>query len=177
VTRRIRQAEVTDGRRASRGGCALRSLAPVIAPAGPGATPSPTDLPVVPCVGAIVHDATGRLLLIRRGHEPGRGLWSVPGGRVEPGETLSAAVEREVREETGRRVRADAPVGTVLLRGPGVIFDVTDIRCTLDPAEQEPTPGDDADEVVFADAATLATLRCTDGLLDTLRGWGVAVPE
>jgi 8-oxo-dGTP diphosphatase len=148
----------------------------VVPPTGPGEPPSPTDLPVVPCVGAIVHDAAGRLLLIRRGHEPGRGLWSVPGGRVEPGETPAAAVEREVREETGLVVRAGAPVGAVRLPGPGVVFDVTDIRCTLDPAEQVPTPGDDADEVVFADAATLAGLQCTDGLLDTLRGWGVALP-
>jgi ADP-ribose pyrophosphatase YjhB (NUDIX family) len=132
---------------------------------------------VVPCVGAVVHDAAGRLLLIRRGHEPGRGLWSVPGGRVEAGESLRAAVEREVREETGLSVRAVATVGTVRLPGPGVVFAVTDFRCTLDPGGQVPTPGDDADAVVFADAAVLATLRCTDGLLDTLRGWGVAVPE
>lgn len=145
----------------------------MVAPAGPG---EPAALPVVPCVGAIVHDAAGRLLLIRRGHEPGRGLWSVPGGRVEPGESLAAAVEREVREETGLAVRAGAPVGSVRLPGPGVVFDVTDLRCTLDPPEQEPTPGDDADAVVFADAVTLAGLSCTDGLLDTLRGWGVAVP-
>jgi 8-oxo-dGTP diphosphatase len=130
----------------------------------------------VPCVGAIVHDAAGRLLLIRRAHEPGRGLWSAPGGRVEPGETLAAAVEREVREETGLSVHAGPPVGTVRLPGPGVVFDVTDLRCTLEPAEQQPTPGDDADAVLFADAGTLAELQCTDGLLDTLRGWGVAVP-
>jgi ADP-ribose pyrophosphatase YjhB (NUDIX family) len=148
----------------------------VVAPAGPGEPPSSADLPVVPCVGAIVHDAAGRLLLIRRGHEPGRGLWSVPGGRVEPGETPAAAVEREVREETGLVVRAGAPVGSVRLPGPGVVFDVTDFACTLDPPEQEAAPGDDADAVVFADAATLAGLQCTDGLLDTLRGWGVVVP-
>lgn len=145
-------------------------------PVGPDESRPEADLPVVACVGAVVHDAAGRLLLIRRGHEPGRGLWSVPGGRVEPGETLAAAVEREVREETALSVRAGSPVGRVRLPGPGVVFDVTDLRCTLDPAEQEPTPGDDADAVIFADAATLADLRCTDGLLDTLRGWGVAVP-
>jgi 8-oxo-dGTP diphosphatase len=148
----------------------------VVTAADAGPPPSRADLPAVPCVGAIVHDAAGRLLLIRRGHAPGRGLWSVPGGRVEPGETLVEAVEREVREETGLAVRAGAPVGRIRLPGPGVVYDVTDIRCTLDPADQEPTPGDDADAVVFADAVTLAGLRCTDGLLDTLRGWGVAVP-
>ena len=41
------------------------------------------------------------LLLIRRGHGPAAGEWSVPGGRVEPGEPLSVAVLRELKEETG----------------------------------------------------------------------------
>jgi 8-oxo-dGTP diphosphatase len=130
-------------------------------------------LPVVPCVGAVVHDASGRLLLIRRGRAPSRGLWSVPGGRVEPGETDEQAIEREVREETGLTVRAGEPVGRVTIPAAEVVFDVVDIRCTLlDPAEQ-PVAGDDADAVLFADAATLQTLDCTPNLLATLRGWGV----
>ena len=57
--------------------------------------------PLVPCVGALAYDAEGRLLLIRRRNEPGRGLWSVPGGRVEPGESDAEAVVREMAEETG----------------------------------------------------------------------------
>jgi 8-oxo-dGTP diphosphatase len=52
------------------------------------------------CVGAVAID-DGSLLLIRRGNEPGRGTWSVPGGRMEPGETIQEAVVRELREETG----------------------------------------------------------------------------
>jgi 8-oxo-dGTP diphosphatase len=39
----------------------------------------------VRCVGGLAYDEKGRLLLIQRAHDPGRGLWSVPGGRVEPG--------------------------------------------------------------------------------------------
>ena len=57
--------------------------------------------PVIPCVGAIVADGEGRLLMIKRGHEPGAGLWSIPGGRIEPGETDTEAVARELTEETG----------------------------------------------------------------------------
>ena len=66
----------------------------------------------VPCVGALVHDDDGRLLVVRRGREPGRGLWSVPGGRVEPGESVGVAVEREVLEETGLHVTVGIRVGT-----------------------------------------------------------------
>ena len=55
----------------------------------------------VQCVGAVITDESGRMLMILRGHEPGKGLWSIPGGRIEPGESDEQAVVREVREETG----------------------------------------------------------------------------
>ncbi|MBB3086077.1 NUDIX hydrolase [Geodermatophilus sabuli] len=139
-------------------------------PPDPAARPT---TPVVACVGAVVHDPRGRLLLIRRGHEPGRGLWSVPGGRVEPGESLEAAVQREVLEETGLRVRAGAPVGRIEVPGPGVVYDVVDLACTLLDPDAVPVAGDDADAVAFVTAADLERLACTPRLLETLRGWGV----
>jgi 8-oxo-dGTP diphosphatase len=129
---------------------------------------------LVPCVGAVVSDASGRLLLVRRGRQPSRGLWSVPGGRVEPGESGPEAARREVLEETGLDVHVGEPVGSVRIpAGDGAVYDVTDYRCTLADAAQRPTAGDDADEVLFADAATLATLPCTPLLLETLRSWDV----
>jgi 8-oxo-dGTP diphosphatase len=128
----------------------------------------------VPCVGAVVLDGDGRLLLVRRGREPSRGLWSLPGGRVEAGETGADAVVREVFEETGLRVRAGEPVGEVRIpAGVGVVYAVTDYRCTLDGPGERPRAGDDADDVLFADAAALERLPCTPLLLETLRGWGV----
>src|SRR4051812_45185259 len=57
--------------------------------------------PVVACVGAVVTDGHGRLLVVRRANDPSAGLWSVPGGKVEPGEDDAAAVVREAYEETG----------------------------------------------------------------------------
>ncbi len=53
--------------------------------------------------GVVIHD--GRALLIRRGTEPLKGEWSIPGGMLEVGETLAAGVERELLEETGLTVR------------------------------------------------------------------------
>jgi len=52
-------------------------------------------------VGAVVRDDDGRVVLVKRGHAPLAGEWSLPGGTVEVGETLEAAVVREIREETG----------------------------------------------------------------------------
>jgi len=142
-------------------------------PAGDGPrTPAVPALPVQACVGAVVLDDAGRLLLVRRRNAPGRGLWSVPGGRVEPGESLAEAVEREVHEETGLVVRAGEPVGRITIPGNGVVYDVVDLVCTLSGAPTEPVPGDDADAVTFADAADLDRLACTPGLVATLRGWG-----
>ena len=61
-------------------------------------------------VGAVVLDRSGRVLLAKRAHEPLKGEWSLPGGAVEVGEALEAAVVREVLDETGVRVQVDSVV-------------------------------------------------------------------
>jgi ADP-ribose pyrophosphatase YjhB (NUDIX family) len=55
----------------------------------------------IPCVGAVVFDDTNRLLLVKRANPPAQGMWSLPGGRLESGETAEQGVVREVCEETG----------------------------------------------------------------------------
>jgi 8-oxo-dGTP diphosphatase len=120
----------------------------------------------VPCVGGLLYDDAGRLLVIQRGHEPGRGLWSVPGGRVEPGEDDAAALIREMREETGLDVAPGPLVGRVQ-RGP---FAIADYRCSVIGGSLR--PGDDALDARFVDRPMLEALPLVDGLLVTLGEWG-----
>lgn len=128
---------------------------------------------VIPCVGAVVHDPEGRLLLIRRGQEPGRGRWSLPGGRVEPGETDHQAVCREVQEETGLVVRPVRLVGRVRIPAPsGDSYAIADYACEL-AGPSALTPGTDADDARWVTATDYAELTMVEGLTETLRRWDV----
>jgi 8-oxo-dGTP diphosphatase len=120
---------------------------------------------LVPCVGALAYDAAGRLLLVQRANEPGRGLWSLPGGRVEPGEDDAAALVREMAEETGLVVEPDGLVGRVR-RGR---YEIADYRCRV--ISGTLVAGDDALDARWCDAGTLQQLPLVPQLLDTLREW------
>jgi len=127
---------------------------------------------VIPCVGAVIKDAEGRLLLIKRGHAPGAGLWSLPGGRIEPGETDVEALVREMREETGLLVDVGALIGAVKRSaGDGSVFDIRDYAATVIGGTLQ--AGDDAAEARWVATAELGALPITDGLLEILAGWGV----
>lgn len=125
---------------------------------------------VVACVGALVYDDLARLLLIRRGQEPGLGLWSLPGGRVQSGEPLADAMVREVLEETGLLVSPGAVVGTVERDGPGgVVYAITDFAAR--PLSGTLQAGDDADDARFVFADELDDLPLSPSLYETLRDW------
>ena len=76
-------------------------------------TPLENDYPHQPCVavGAVVFN-NDKVLLVRRGQPPAMDYWAIPGGKVKLGETLQAAAEREILEETGLQIRARDPVYT-----------------------------------------------------------------
>ncbi|HWS44455.1 MAG TPA: NUDIX domain-containing protein [Acidimicrobiia bacterium] len=128
-----------------------------------------------PAVGAIVVE-DGALLLVRRARPPGAGLWSVPGGRVEAGERLQAAVVREVREETGIAVRVDDLAGFAERIGADHHFVILDFFAQAVPTGQTPRAGDDAREAAWVPLADVADLDLVDGLLDFLRRVGSVAP-
>ena len=112
------------------------------------------------------------LLLVRRGHAPSRGRWSLPGGRVEPGETAEHALVRELAEETGLVVEAGEFVGEVMRRGPdGTVYRIRDFLVTVIGGTE--VPGDDAADVAWVALPELAGYRLSAGLLEALRSWGV----
>jgi 8-oxo-dGTP diphosphatase len=127
------------------------------------------------CVGAVVFDDAGRVLLVRRTNEPGRGRWSVPGGRVEAGETDHHAVIREVTEETGLEVEITRRVGGVQRCAPGgAVFDIHDYLCRATGGTLR--AGDDADDARWCDRETLASLPIVDGLVEALTDWDCLPP-
>jgi 8-oxo-dGTP diphosphatase len=140
----------------------------------------------IPCVGAVIRDEAGRMLMILRGHEPAKGLWSIPGGRIEPGESDEQAVIREVREETGLGVTCGRLLGTAELAGlAGTVVVIRDYEAfvTAGPpgaamataGAPVATAGDDAADVRWVTDAEADAMEArgevTRGLLATLRSW------
>lgn len=129
----------------------------------------------IPCVGAICIDEDARILLIQRGQEPARGRWSIPGGRVEPGEDARDAVIREVREETGLDVVVGREVGTVRRDAPsGGTYVIRDFLAT--PRSGVLAAGDDARAVQWVALADLGEWDTSPGLVEALVAWGLSEP-
>jgi len=128
---------------------------------------------LIPCVGAIVHDDSGRLLVIRRANPPAEGMWSIPGGRCEVGETASQACAREVHEETGLSVEVGELLGTVERQAPsGGIYVIDDFRAHLSPhGPTTPRAGDDASAARWVTRAELRELPTSPGLIEALTEW------
>ena len=152
----------------------------------------PREYPARPIVGvgAVVYVTPGDVevlrlpsagvILVKRGHQPLAGEWSLPGGTLEVGETLDAAIAREVAEETGLTVR----VGPVIDVFDRIMLDdqervryhfvLVDYLCR--PAGGTLRAGSDAADVTIADPMALEPFRLTDKATSVIaRGVRMAV--
>lgn len=125
-------------------------------------------------VGAIAV-AGGALLMVRRAKDPGRGLWSLPGGHVERGEHLTDAVAREAREETGLEVEVEALGGIFEAIAGDVHYVILDFVCRV--VGGDPRPGGDAAEARWVPFEEIGSLECTPRLVETLRRWEILPPQ
>lgn len=120
--------------------------------------------------GVAVRD--GAILLIERATEPAAGAWSVPGGRVEPGETLTDALTRELAEETGLTITVGPMIAIAERIGPShhlviVNFHVEVVGSTA------PIAGDDAADAAWTPLDRLAEIDLVPGLLEHLIEHGI----
>jgi 8-oxo-dGTP diphosphatase len=136
------------------------------------------ERPVVGVGGVIIED--GRALLIKRGSEPLRGHWSIPGGTLEIGESLQAGVARELLEETGLQVRVldvievfdrifpgEPAPGSSDPRGPRFHYVIVDYLCERIAGEAQ--AGSDVTDVIFARENELENFGLTETATRILR--------
>ncbi|WP_289023695.1 NUDIX hydrolase [Desulfobacter postgatei] len=134
----------------------------------------PIQYPLRPAlaVGVVVFK-DNRVLLVKRGNPPARGVWAIPGGSVELGESLQKAAEREVLEETGIVIKAGEPV----LSFESIHRDdkdrvrfhyyIVDLAATY--ISGEPSPGDDALDAGWISGEALGRLNVNPTTLKLLR--------
>lgn len=129
------------------------------------------DRPVAGVGGVVIEN--GRALLIRRGSEPLRGEWSIPGGTLELGETLAAGCARELREETGLEVRvlemievferifpSESLAAEDARKKPRYHYVIVDYLCERTGGELR--AGSDVLDVAFAQEEELGRFRLTE---------------
>lgn len=115
-----------------------------------------------PAVGAVVFKGDA-VLLVQRANPPSQGMWAIPGGRVRLGETLQAAAEREILEETGVVIRANAPIlvyDVIQTDGRGVVkYHYVIVDLAADYVSGDPRAGDDAADARWITVDELSRIK------------------
>lgn len=126
--------------------------------------------PVLAAAAIIVRGE--QILLIQRGIPPQQGRWTLPGGKVNPGESLQETVRREVAEETGYEVRVEDQLLELQVPiGDGKYFQIHDFAATIIGGEL--VAGDDAADARWIPLSELDQFPLTDHLVHYLRKAGV----
>ncbi|MEO6713593.1 MAG: NUDIX domain-containing protein [Mycobacteriales bacterium] len=130
------------------------------------------------CAGAVIVDDEGRLLVVLRRNEPSAGCWSVPGGRVDPGESVAQTARREVREETGLEIEIGAFLGVthqayVDASGRHRLLEIHDYAGRVTGGFL--AAGDDALDARWLSREELEGVELTPDLLEIVRSFGLDV--
>lgn len=129
------------------------------------------DLPRL-AVGAVVFKGQS-VLLVKRGQPPARGQWAIPGGNVKLGESLQAAAQREIYEETGIVIKATEPIYTfdaIVKDDDGRIrFHYVIVDLAGEYVRGQLRSGDDAADVRWVSAQELAAMKVSPPTLDLLK--------
>ena len=121
-------------------------------------------------VGGIVFNDRGAVLMIKRNQKPALGQWSVPGGKLAPGETLQDACRREVNEETGLEIRIGHVVAVVERRIENFHYIIIDFMATLTPEGLKvPRACSDVDEARWIQVKKLEKYDLVEGLEKIIR--------
>lgn len=127
--------------------------------------------PPVPAIGVsgIAFNQQNEVLLIRRDQPPARGLWSVPGGKLEPGESLVEACQREFEEETGLKIRIVSLAALVERRVESFHYVIADFLVELvDVRNPIPIAGTDASEARWISLDRLGDYETVPGLAEII---------
>ena len=131
------------------------------------------DLPRVAVGAVVIH--SHRILLVKRGKQPAEGEWAIPGGSVELGETLQAAVEREIHEETGITIRAGKIIYTfdsIVMDGDRTRFHYVILDFEASYVAGTPKAGDDVLEAGWFTPEQLVTVGVNSRTLHLLEKIG-----
>ncbi|MFY9188818.1 MAG: NUDIX hydrolase [bacterium] len=127
-------------------------------------------------VGAVIVRGNS-ILLIQRGKPPAQGLWSLPGGKVELGETLEAALRREIKEECNLDIEVGPPIAVLdsIFRDEKgqVLYHYTLVDFWVNKMEGKLVCSSDAQQARFVPRAELISLELTGGLLPLLDRLGI----
>jgi 8-oxo-dGTP diphosphatase len=129
------------------------------------------ERPIVAVGGVVIHE--GRVLLIRRGQPPLEGRWSIPGGILEIGETIAAAIGRELKEEAGVTVRVLGLIEIYekVLRDadnrPQYHFVILDYMCEF--VEGVATAGGDVTDAEWVSEGELEKMHLTSAALRVVK--------